>query len=822
MKRAKWLILLMLLACGGAWAQPVTSVNISLSVNGPIFIVDGQQYDTPQTFLWPEGSKHSLQFLLSVDDATLTTLPYQAGNGDLVRWTFNAWSYNLPSLTPATDVNQTITATPGLTSIVGSVTTQYLIDLVFTTVQGGINLANCGAPGNAPQNAVFYGIVYIDGACYGNSAEIWTTDGVHQLNAFPYPGYDFVGWTVDGGAPNAFLSSFTLALSTELIPIFQPGKRVEFRTSPLGLQVVVDHSVITTPPALPSSIPPITNISTNCTPNYAAIPGTAPPGLTPLCVGDFDFLPASVHQIAAPTPQIDGSGNYWVFSGFNDGLTQNSNYVTNNVINQPDLVIANFIPGVKTSILTVPGGLSIQIDGRSNWQTTTFVWGQGETHTLSAPLTQVDSQGRTWQFVSWSNKGSASQSIVVPAGVQGLVFSATYQEQGQVQVNSTPAGLSFTAGGSACTTPCVLNQPSGTQISIVVPPSIPNTPTSRYDFSSWSSGGSSTVMQVTFTSGVQVFTANYNSSYLLTTTASPAAAATFTLSPGSPDGFFPSGTSVAVTAVPKAGYKFTQWTGDASGSNSTAYLTMSVPHSVTALLTSAPTIAPAGILNAAGPTPDGSVAAGSFISIYGQNLSADTVIGPASPLKQTLDNVTVTANGYLFPLWFVSPLQINAQVPWELTPGTYTLTVQSPGQPNVTGQFTVSRNAPGVYTQPNAQNLPLALAVHQDYSLITPSSPARRNEIISIYANGLGPFSESVPDGYPAPLSPLWTMADPISVIVGGSLTLAPYWSGAAPEMVATSIVQLQIVNSIPSATTVNLVITANGKPSAVVQLPVQ
>ena len=151
MKRAKWLILLMLLACGGAWAQPVTRVNISLSVNGPIFIVDGQQYDTPQAFLWPEGSKHSLQFLLSVDDATLTTLPYQAGTGDLVRWTFNAWSYNLPSLTPATDVNQTITATPGLLLIVGSVATQYLIDLVFTTVQGGINLANCGAPGNAPR-----------------------------------------------------------------------------------------------------------------------------------------------------------------------------------------------------------------------------------------------------------------------------------------------------------------------------------------------------------------------------------------------------------------------------------------------------------------------------------------------------------------------------------------------------------------------------------------------------------------------------------------------------------------------------------------------
>ena len=123
---------------------------------------------------------------------------------------------------------------------------------------------------------------------------------------------------------------------------------------------------------------------------------------------------------------------------------------------------------------------------------------------------------------------------------------------------------------------------------------------------------------------------------------------------------------------------------------------MSVPHSVTALLTSAPILRRLVL-----STPRDrlrTVRRRRIVhSIYGQNLSADTVIGPASPLKQTLDNVTVTANGYLFPLWFVSPLQINAQVPWELTPGTYTLTVQSPGQPNVTGQFTVSPRARRLY-----------------------------------------------------------------------------------------------------------------------------
>ncbi len=86
-----------------------------------------------------------------------------------------------------------------------------------------------------------------------------------------------------------------------------PAKRVQFRTKPLGLQVVVDHSVITTPPSLPPALLPTGNISPNCTPNYVAIPGAAPLGFTPLCIGDFDFLPGSVHQIAAPTPQqLDG------------------------------------------------------------------------------------------------------------------------------------------------------------------------------------------------------------------------------------------------------------------------------------------------------------------------------------------------------------------------------------------------------------------------------------------------------------------------------------------------------------------------------------
>jgi uncharacterized protein (TIGR03437 family) len=820
MKQAKWLSVLMLVVGSGAWAQSVSSVTVGLSVPGPIYIVDGQRYNTTQVFLWPQGSKHSVQFLLSIDETTDMPLGYQAANGDVARWIFGGWQDNLGDLAPAGSVFQTVTASPSLTSLIGSVTTQFKIALTFYNTAGAPDCS--GAPGDAPQNGFQYGVVYIDGTCYDNSADVWTQAGPHVLNAFPYPGFVFVGWMVDGGAPNAYLTSFTLKSTTTLIPQFMPAKRVQLRTNPLGMQVVVDHSLITTPPALPSAILPNGNINPNCTPNYVAIPGAAPRGFTPLCIGDFDFLPGSVHQIAAPTPQLDAAGKYWIFSGFNDGLGQNANYVTDSLINKADLVIANFNPGVQTSILTIPSGLSMQVDGRSNWPSTTFVWGPGETHSVSAPLTNTDAQGRTYQFVSWSNGGAAAQTVTVPSNAQSFTLTATYQQTGQVQVTSTPAGLSFNVDGSACTTPCIVNHPNGTQMAISIPASVSSTATARYDFDSWSSGGSATSMQVTFNQNVQVFTASYHTSYLMSVNSNPVAGATFTMSPASPDGFFPAGTPVTVTAVAKGGYKFAQWAGDYTSTLSSAYLMMTVPHTLTAMLTSVPFIPPAGIINAAGPTPDGSVAAGSLISIYGQNLAGGLQVGPANPLTQTLGNVTVTANGYLFPLLFVSPQQINAQVPWELPPGTYSLTVHWTGQPDVSGQFTVSRNAPGVYTQGSDPNLPLALAVHQDATLITTDSPARPNEVISIYTNGLGPYNQTASDGYPAPATTLWPEADSVSVVIGGSLTLAPYWAGAAPQMIATSVVQLQISPKIPTGTTVDLVISANGKSSSSVKLPVQ
>jgi uncharacterized protein (TIGR03437 family) len=248
---------------------------------------------------------------------------------------------------------------------------------------------------------------------------------------------------------------------------------------------------------------------------------------------------------------------------------------------------------------------------------------------------------------------------------------------------------------------------------------------------------------------------------------------------------------------------------------------MTSPLNVVAQFTAVPFLAPAGITNAAGATPDGSVGPGSIISIFGNNLAGALAVGPSNPLAQTIGGVTVTVGDYLLPLLFVSPQQIGAQVPSTLTDGTYPIVVHWQGQPDVSGTFVVKRDAPGVFTQFNAQDLPLMVALHQDGTLVTTDSPARRNEVISIYGTGFGPYNQPVIDGFTIANSPLLTLMDPVSVLTSG-MTLTPEWAGAAPGMVGTTQLNLRIVDGLPHAAVLDVAVTAGGSQSSVVKLPVE
>ena len=74
------------------------------------------------------------------------------------------------------------------------------------------------------------------------------------------------------------------------------------------------------------------------------------------------------------------------------------------------------------------------------------------------------------------------------------------------------------------------------------------------------------------------------------------------------------------------------------------------------------------VVNAASLQP-GAVAPGSLITIFGSNLANAAMSAPTARLPRSLGGVTLSINGIAAPLLFVSPGQINAQVPFEVTEG---------------------------------------------------------------------------------------------------------------------------------------------------------
>lgn len=114
-----------------------------------------------------------------------------------------------------------------------------------------------------------------------------------------------------------------------------------------------------------------------------------------------------------------------------------------------------------------------------------------------------------------------------------------------------------------------------------------------------------------------------------------------------------------------------------------------------------------------------SAAPGTIVSVIGTNLSSQTISADLTQpkLPTTLGGVQVFFNGVAAPLTYVSPNQINAQIPWEFT-NTTSINAYVVSQMNGGATFTspvavtmVSAN-PGVYGQPGTSNPELGVATH--------------------------------------------------------------------------------------------------------------
>lgn len=207
----------------------------------------------------------------------------------------------------------------------------------------------------------------------------------------------------------------------------------------------------------------------------------------------------------------------------------------------------------------------------------------------------------------------------------------------------------------------------------------------------------------------------------------------------------------------------------------------------------------AGIVDGASFAAGAPVAPGSIVSIFGDGL-AEFLGGASSvPLPIALKHVSVsfdfpeTGLSVAAPLFYVSPKQLNIQVPWEFAGHNFAI-VKVRINDSVSDTFTLNLRdiAPAVFEY-NYQGQLLAVATHADGSVITPANRARKGETIVVYGTGFGALQTAQATGQAAPEGEVRLNATPVSTL--GSVAFA----GLAPGFVGLNQINVAVSLSAPS-----------------------
>jgi uncharacterized protein (TIGR03437 family) len=174
-----------------------------------------------------------------------------------------------------------------------------------------------------------------------------------------------------------------------------------------------------------------------------------------------------------------------------------------------------------------------------------------------------------------------------------------------------------------------------------------------------------------------------------------------------------------------------------------------------------PSISAGGIINAFGFGGKAGVAPGTWIEIYGQNLSSTTREWTGSDFSGTtaptsLDGIGVTIGGKAAFIRYISPGQVNVQVPDGIGTGPVPVVVTSGGTSSDAQNVTASDMLPGLLApasfKTNSGQYVVAQLPDNTYAgnpaeIAGTSRPVKPGEIIVLYGIGFGPVTPSIAAG---------------------------------------------------------------------------
>ncbi len=234
----------------------------------------------------------------------------------------------------------------------------------------------------------------------------------------------------------------------------------------------------------------------------------------------------------------------------------------------------------------------------------------------------------------------------------------------------------------------------------------------------------------------------------------------------------------------------------------------------------APVVATNGVVDAASFTPGVAVVPGSYVAIYGADLAPSTQVATTAALPVSMSKVSVSfdAGSLSFPgrLHFVTPGQINVQIPWEM-PLSGTARMKVSVESSSTGLYALplTAYAPGMFEY-QASGSSFVAARDENFALIGPANAAKPGRNIQIYCNALGPVTNQPASGEPTPASPLAeTTTTPVVTIGGQNATVL--FSGLTPTVVGLYQINLTVPNVSAGAKPITVTIGGvTSKPSSI------
>jgi uncharacterized protein (TIGR03437 family) len=211
-----------------------------------------------------------------------------------------------------------------------------------------------------------------------------------------------------------------------------------------------------------------------------------------------------------------------------------------------------------------------------------------------------------------------------------------------------------------------------------------------------------------------------------------------------------------------------------------------------------------GVSNAA--SGEQSFAPGMLVSVYGTALGDFAQVAGTIPLPGYLAGFEATVNFVTAPLYFVSPKQVNIQIPYETLPGDALLIVGNPYVNSNNYTLHIVPAAPGIFMTNGSTAAPFSKAVAGQFSTIfitgdgqvspalaTGASPAAGTPLAELPAPKL-PVTVTVA-GQPATISFIGIVSGLVGVTQINYLVPAKTPAGVQPVVVTVGGVSSQPAN---------------------------